>query len=342
MLVGGEEGPKGWFRKGGEEGHEGVQAPDPLPNDTWSHLAVTDDGSRARIYVNGEKVGSIQAIPLTEAEGLLTIGCLANYGNYFKGRIDEVRIYNRALGTPELTNFLDHTPPANVSASGELAESAYPFISGQGTKTIDISATDDLSGIRSLALEDEGLRLLASYTPASCVFTSPGEDRCPLTAAKELTVNTARMPEGANHFSVFAEDLAGNVSHGQAWVVYVDRTGPSFSSSFEVTVSNELPWADPTVHLPGATDPLLPEGHAGSGVAGAFYRYKLNGEPFTEWSSNEFGIFEIPGAVAGDSLTVEAYATDGVGNAGPTRTATVTVPPPEEESEEEEEELIAK
>jgi hypothetical protein len=31
MLVGGEEGPKGWLRKGGEEGHEGVNGPEPLP-----------------------------------------------------------------------------------------------------------------------------------------------------------------------------------------------------------------------------------------------------------------------------------------------------------------------
>jgi hypothetical protein len=38
----------------------------------------------------------------------LTIGCLANYGNYFKGKIDEVRIYNRALGAREIQ---DSAPP---------------------------------------------------------------------------------------------------------------------------------------------------------------------------------------------------------------------------------------
>jgi hypothetical protein len=304
---------------------------------SWQYVAATFDGERVRLYVNGELVGDASVAEVLSTNGALRIGGthLWGSGKGFKGRIDQVRIYNRALGRAEIGNGLDRTPPEDLSASGELAELGYPYISGQGTKTVEVSATDDLSGIRTLALEDEGHRLLASYTPTTCVFNSPGADHCPLSVAKELTVNAVRMPEGANHLSVFAEDLAGNISHGSFWVEYVDRIGPSFPSSFEVAVSNELPWADPTVHLPSATDPLLPEGHVGAGVVGEFYRYKLNGGPFTEWLSNEFGGFEVPGAVAGDSISLEAYATDGVGNGGATRTATVTVPAAEEEIEEE-------
>jgi hypothetical protein len=312
-----------------------VVSPHTVEPNVWTQVALTYDGRHERLYIDGELVDEELSEPPIENTGPLKIGCAAGGEGHFDGRLDEVRIYERALSGAEIGNGLDRTPPQDIRASGELAELGYPYISGQGTKTVEVSATDDLSGVRSLALEDEGHRLLASYTPTTCVFNSPGADHCPLSVAKELTVNAVRMPEGANHLSAFAEDLAGNISHGSSWVTYVDRIGPSFPSSFEVTVSNELPWADPTVHLPPATDPLLPEGHAGSGVAGQFYRYKLNGGSFTEWSSNEFGAFEVPGAVAGDSISLEAYATDGVGNGGPTRTATVTVPPAEEESEEE-------
>jgi hypothetical protein len=101
-------------------------------------------------------------------------------------------------------------------------------------------------------------------------------------------------------------------------------------------VTNEAPWGDPAVFLPTPTDPPLSGGHPGSGVAAIFYRYSLDGQPFTAWTSTEFGYFEVPGAVTGDSLVLEAYATDRVGNAGPTRIATVTVPPPEEEGAEQE------
>jgi hypothetical protein len=103
LLVGGEAGgPRGWLRRGGEEGHEGVAGGDPLPPNAWSHVALTDDGARLRVYLDGELVGTDPAIPLTTGAGPLSIGCLAEYGNYFKGRLDEVRVYNRALSGNEI------------------------------------------------------------------------------------------------------------------------------------------------------------------------------------------------------------------------------------------------
>lgn len=311
-----------------------AHADDPLPVDTWSHVVLTFSGTRAKLYVDGELVDDNYACPPINGEGGLEIGGATEVASYFNGRIDEVRIYNRALGRAEVTNGLDRTPPSNVSVSGELAELANQYISGRGNRTVTASAMDDRSGIRSLTLENEGTGIIGSYTPSSCVFDSPDEARCPLTAAGQIVVNAARMPEGANHLDILAEDLAGNISQGPAWIVYVDRAGPSFPPAFEVTASNELPWADPMVFLPTATDPPLSGGHAGSGVAASFYRYSLNEEPLTEWASNEFGTFEVPGAVEGDSLEVQAYAIDGVGNDGPIRSATITIPPPEEEGEE--------
>ncbi len=318
-------------------GRLNIASGETLEQNVWSRLVLTYDGSTLRLFVDGELIDT-EAVeePGIGEGGTVSIGCDPVDGIHFEGRIDNVRIYTRALGVPEVTNWLDHIPPANVEGSGELAEFAGWYIDGQGKKTVTASAADDRSGIRSLALEDEGLGILASYTPNSCVFTSLHEDRCPLKTARVLTVDTATMPEGANHLRVVAEDLAGNAADGQEWVVYVDRTAPSFPTSFEVTVSNELPWADPTVSLPTATDPLLPEGHAGSGVAASFYRYSLNGGPLSEWASNEFDTFEVPGAVEGDSLEVQAYATDRVGNAGSHRTTTITIPPPEIEEGEEE------
>jgi hypothetical protein len=311
-----------------------ANATDPLPPNTWSHVVLTYGGSLAKLYIDGALVDENYAYPPINGEGDLEIGGAGEVESYFSGRIDEVRIYNRALGRAEVTNGFDQTPPSDISASGDLAELASQYINGQGRRTVTISATDDLSGIRNLSLEDEGLGVIGKSTPTSCVFTSSTEDRCPRAAAGQVTVNTTKMPEGVNHLAVFAEDLAGNVSEGPAWVVYVDRVGPSFLPAFEVTASNELPWADPTVFLPTATDPELTGGHAGAGVAGSFYRYSVNEGPFSEWEDNEFGTFEVPGAVEGDSVVVQAYAIDGVGNAGPTRSASITIPPAEEEGEE--------
>jgi hypothetical protein len=75
----------------------------PLPVNTWSHLAGTFDGSTLRLYVNGTLVAS-RAVTgaLRNSTGILTIGGNAVWGEYFQGRIDEVRIYNRALAPAEI------------------------------------------------------------------------------------------------------------------------------------------------------------------------------------------------------------------------------------------------
>jgi membrane protein implicated in regulation of membrane protease activity len=135
----GEEAPRGWLRRGGEEGHEGVGAEDPLPESTWSHLAFTDDGARMRIYVDGELAGTEPAIPLTAASGPLTIGCLASFGNYFKGKIDEVQVYDRALDGGEVLadqNGGLQTPPSPVIA-------AYAFDEAEGEVAHDYAGGHD-------------------------------------------------------------------------------------------------------------------------------------------------------------------------------------------------------
>lgn len=71
---------------------------------TWVHLAGVWDGSMRTIYVNGAADGSNgapQARP--DQRGSLSIGRPGSFnGLYFRGRIDDVRLYDRALTLPEL------------------------------------------------------------------------------------------------------------------------------------------------------------------------------------------------------------------------------------------------
>lgn len=69
-----------------------------LTLNTWTHLAATYDGTTLRLYVNGTQTSTrtVGGNLLTTA-GALRIGGNAVWGEYFAGRIDEVRIYNRAL-----------------------------------------------------------------------------------------------------------------------------------------------------------------------------------------------------------------------------------------------------
>jgi Concanavalin A-like lectin/glucanases superfamily len=63
---------------------------------------LTDDGAHLRLYQDGQLVATATAPPMTAAHGELSIGCDKLFESHFKGRIDEVRIYNPALGGAEV------------------------------------------------------------------------------------------------------------------------------------------------------------------------------------------------------------------------------------------------
>ncbi len=70
----------------------------------WSQVVVTGDASGLAIYINGVRdAKNSKAYGHSETPNDLIIGsCLDFGGEFFNGSIDEVRIYNRALGAEEI------------------------------------------------------------------------------------------------------------------------------------------------------------------------------------------------------------------------------------------------
>jgi hypothetical protein len=81
----------------------GLDGTTQIPLNLWTHLAATYDGTTLRLYVNGVLVNSRSASgPLIVSTGTLRIGGNSAWGEFFQGRIDEVRVYNRALTPAEI------------------------------------------------------------------------------------------------------------------------------------------------------------------------------------------------------------------------------------------------
>ncbi len=98
----------------------GVTGPDSLPAGAWSHVATTWDGTTSRLFVNGEEVASR---PLSGTAvvsgGALRIGGNAIWAEWFKGSIDEVRVYNRALTPAQL--LADKDTPIGKGTGSQMS-----------------------------------------------------------------------------------------------------------------------------------------------------------------------------------------------------------------------------
>lgn len=77
----------------------------PISTGTWTHVSVTYDGSHLRLFKNGAEAaskGASGSLSLATNTNPLYIGKNTKWGEYFKGSIDEVRIYERALSPEEI------------------------------------------------------------------------------------------------------------------------------------------------------------------------------------------------------------------------------------------------
>lgn len=77
----------------------------PVPG-KWTHLTGVWDGTRVHLYVNGVPEGTADATLSWAAPEGFNIGRArwnGAYVNHFKGSVDEVRAYGRALGADEIS-----------------------------------------------------------------------------------------------------------------------------------------------------------------------------------------------------------------------------------------------
>jgi DUF1680 family protein len=93
----------------GAGGEQRINVPSALPAGTWTHVAVTLNGSVGVLYVNGAEVARNSALTLTPASlGSTTqnrIGRSQYADPYLDGAVDGLRLYSRALAASEIAAF---------------------------------------------------------------------------------------------------------------------------------------------------------------------------------------------------------------------------------------------
>jgi len=101
----------------------------------WHHIAAVYNGLAMTLYLDGEFMGSSQAV-LDTAKTRFSFGQVRNGGSdYFEGGLDDVRIFDRALSQTEILLNKDIT----VSNRTEGLVGYWKFDEGQGSKAFDLS-----------------------------------------------------------------------------------------------------------------------------------------------------------------------------------------------------------
>jgi hypothetical protein len=75
-----------------------------LPTGTWTHLAVTFDGATLRFYANGAlKASKAASGSLAVGTGALKVGANPTWRDWFKGDLDDVRVWRKPLTAAQIT-----------------------------------------------------------------------------------------------------------------------------------------------------------------------------------------------------------------------------------------------
>ena len=208
--------PVGQVDSGGEQNAYGSGS---LPLDTWSHIAVTWDGTVLRLYVNGSQAGSTTVGgTLVDSTGPLDIGGNGVWGEYFSGLIDEVRVYNRALGATEIQADMQQpvgggTPPADTQPpTAPTNLQASP--SGNSVGLTWGAATDNVS-----------VRRYHVHRATTGGFIPASANEIATTTATSYT--DTGVPAGTYFYKVTAEDTSGNVGPPSNEVAAAVQAPPS-------------------------------------------------------------------------------------------------------------------
>ncbi len=274
-----------------------------LPANAWSHLAATYDGTMLRLYVNGAPAGSRPTTgSMQVSTGALRVGGNAVWGEYYQGRIDEVRIYNRALAQTEIQT--DMSTPVVALPADTTAPSAPSNLSAiaAGSSTINLSwtaSTDDTAVTGYLVERCQGAGCSTFSQIATTTTTTFGNSGLPASTSYSYRVRATDAANNLSSYSATATAVTGTVSDTEPPTAPVNLTATAAGSS-----AINLAWSAATDNT--AVTGYLIERCQGAGCS-----------TFSQIATATSTTFSNIGLTASASYSYRVRATDGAGNIGP-------------------------
>lgn len=206
---------------------------------TWIHVAATFDGSNIKIYYDGIENNSISGAGLTIGANPLPLA-IGTYsgggGSYFKGNIDDARVYNRDLSASEIAILAGTNPPGDNKAP----EKPSALTATPGNTTVGLSWTSpadpDVKGYNVYRSTSPGVPLTSPINGGTLVTT-------------EAYIDTGRVNGQIYYYVVTAVDTSA-LQSGASNEVFAtpDDAPPAAPTSLTatgVTGAVNLSWTAP-------------------------------------------------------------------------------------------------
>ena len=300
--------PSGWVRLNNSSRFADGTASIPL--NVYTHIAVTFNGTTLAMYVNGILATTTNVAGTIQTSAFpLRIGGNTVWGEYFRGQIDEVRIYSRALSQAEIqTDMATPIGSGGGGGGGGGSDTTPPTVSltapsngatVAGTVSISANASDNI-GIVGVQFMVDGAILAAEDTapPYSVVW------------------NTSTTSAGSHTLTAVARDAAGNSTAAASVAVVVDNADTQAPSVSLTAPANGTTAVGSVAVTANASDNV--------GVVGV--QFKLDGGNLgTEVTTSPYGRTWDSRTASNGTHSLTAVARDAAGNTTTSAARTVTV-----------------
>jgi hypothetical protein len=200
-----------------------------LPNTGWYHVVFVYDGSLLKLYVNNQlEASKSYSNSISNINDLLIFGKMLqptpNYPPYFfKGNLDDIGIWNRALTQQEIT-ALYNSQTCNSSSNTITADGPTTFCAGNY-----VHLTSDVVG-GTYQWKKNGVNVTSNGTSKTYKATATGSYTCVATCnGTALTSNAIAVTTKTNAFASVSASGATSFCAGDSVTLNCTNLGSNYS-----------------------------------------------------------------------------------------------------------------
>ena len=264
-----------FYASGNSYGYPATSSNIPVADTSWHQITYTYNGSTFSSYKDGALVGSTNTTAdLLTSNSNLLLGTFNGAGFYFRGLMDDVKLYNTAIDAASVSTLYNAGAGKTFTTNDAGLKAAYSFAEGNGSFATDYSGNSNTGTLingptwvraQNFILNAGGAATLGniygdgsniSVTANDLTLTGTtaamGDGTLSLNANRDLTVNAGAVVNSIGQLNLTA-DADGNNSG-----VLTYNAGTLKSSTNAITLAGAQMDINSTLNVGTATLTLKP------------------------------------------------------------------------------------